>query len=102
MEAPGHWLFRRNMFRGTAVDPNEGEYPGLKAGFGLPVFYSPLTNRTDHWVSFQGSHCADQEMDYVRCASRVGLRNVQRGRECLMEFEDLQECFTNRKTVCKL
>ncbi|XP_052093104.1 uncharacterized protein LOC127729366 [Mytilus californianus] len=89
--------FRRGVNRFRKIWDHH--YPGLGAGFGLPLFYSPLTPVTAQWYHNQRNEkCADIELDYFRCASRVGLRNVQTGKECLAEFEDFKECISGFKS----
>eukprot|EP00914_Ancora_sagittata_P018260 GHVO01036109.1.p1 GENE.GHVO01036109.1~~GHVO01036109.1.p1 ORF type:complete len:120 (+),score=12.81 GHVO01036109.1:101-460(+) len=61
----------------------------------FPVFDTPFSRLTEHWFSFQASSCRDMELDWARCASRVG---VQRARtECKEYHEDLMECATRNK-----
>ncbi|KAL5022032.1 hypothetical protein ScPMuIL_001187 [Solemya velum] len=62
----------------------------------LPALYTPLTKTSLHWMTNQHSRCADFEMDYYRCASRVGLsRAIEK--DCVKEYEDFLECGLERK-----
>ncbi|XP_063404795.1 uncharacterized protein LOC134688228 [Mytilus trossulus] len=97
-EKPPVPYYRRGINRLLRVW--DQHYPGLGAGFGLPLIYTPLTPVTSQWYHCQrDSKCADHEMDYYRCASQVGLRNVQTGRECLAEYEDFKECISGFKSM---
>jgi len=61
-----------------------------------PVIDTPFTRVTEHWLTQQGGVCQDYEMDYSRCAARVGgMRAVT---ECRKFLEDFMECRSKIKT----
>lgn len=63
-----------------------------------PAIYTPITKAQMGWFSNQGKPCGDLEMDFYRCASRVGQRRSMV--DCEKEFADFQECMFRRKQVC--
>ncbi|XP_064606627.1 NADH dehydrogenase [ubiquinone] iron-sulfur protein 5-like [Liolophura sinensis] len=62
-----------------------------------PVIHSPLTKVTDHWITHQWTACGEMEMDYYRCASRVGAARAVV--DCKLEKEDYKECVTKKKQI---
>ena len=71
--------------------------PGFAVVPDFPFYYTPFTNLTDHWGSFQKGPCAGLEMDYARCSGAVGhKRSVT---ECSKYWEDLMECALGKKRV---
>ncbi|CAD5113358.1 unnamed protein product [Dimorphilus gyrociliatus] len=80
------------------LSPNEyDELSGLQAGDRGPFIYTPLTKIVEHWFTYQFGPCADLELDYYRCASRVGEKQVDT--KCRKMFEDLRECVFRTKTI---
>lgn len=75
--------------------PNEkGEYfhchsPG-------PVIDTPFTRISEHWLTQQGGPCGDYELDYSRCAARVG--GLRAATECRKFLDDFLECRGKFKT----
>lgn len=63
----------------------------------LPVIQNPMTRIGENWFTKQTTYCADLEMDYVRCASRVSM--MQAKVECKEFLEDLHECIYHTKVV---
>ncbi|XP_005097752.1 NADH dehydrogenase [ubiquinone] iron-sulfur protein 5 [Aplysia californica] len=61
----------------------------------LPIIYTPFTKLQAGWGTRQGSTCGEFEMDFVRCASRVGMNKAKF--ECLKEIEDFHECLWRSK-----
>ena len=66
-------------------------------GYAIPVIYTPLTHLTGHWGNCQKSRCNYLELDYVRCASRVG--EIRARYQCRKYLEDLHECIFRSTTV---
>ncbi|KAK2192779.1 hypothetical protein NP493_23g06009 [Ridgeia piscesae] len=63
----------------------------------LPMFNTPFTRFTEHWFTFQKGPCADFEIDYVRCASAVGMHRAEK--ECRNYLDDFLECAWGIKAV---
>lgn len=63
----------------------------------LPIAYTPLTKLTAPWDGKQGSVCGDFEMDFIRCATRVG--SVRAPYDCRKELTDFSECMWKSKQV---
>lgn len=64
-----------------------------------PVIYTPITRAQLGWFTHQNKKCGEQEMDYYRCASRVG--QVRAMVDCVQEYEDFNECVFHNKQVFK-
>lgn len=62
-----------------------------------PVIYTPITRAQLGWFTHQNKKCGEQEMDYYRCASRVG--QVRAMVDCVQEYEDFNECVFHNKQV---
>ncbi|XP_046332271.1 uncharacterized protein [Haliotis cracherodii] len=61
----------------------------------VPVFYTPLTKAQLGFFSHQKGPCANFEMDFFRCASRVGQTNSVT--VCHKELDDFAECTMKKK-----
>ncbi|CAH1775403.1 unnamed protein product [Owenia fusiformis] len=60
-----------------------------------PIFDTPFTRITEHWLSHQHSECAFLEKDFNRCAATIGVQRAQK--ECMREYQDFYECATKMK-----
>ncbi|KAK2156602.1 hypothetical protein LSH36_209g05057 [Paralvinella palmiformis] len=63
----------------------------------LPIFDCTFTQVTREWMNFQKGYCSAYELDFARCASRVGAVNAMR--DCRKYMEDMQECAYHRKSL---
>lgn len=91
---------REQMFKNHFMGNSRGMYPGaIKSGVPQHLIYVAGINKIDAFAKLNYGHCNPLEMDYFRCASRVGLENVHRGNDCLRELEDMRECISNAKAV---
>ncbi len=63
----------------------------------LPIMEGPFTRISDHMWTYQSSLCRDWEMDYMRCAGRVGLQQSEK--KCSKLLDDWEECLFRRKQV---
>lgn len=86
-------------FMGNLGSTANSQYPSAMVGVADRPFYVPGFSKADYFLKMFYTNCYLLEADYYRCASRVGLENVKRGNDCLMEFEDLKECISSRKQV---
>jgi hypothetical protein len=66
----------------------------------LPVFETPITRVVDHFATLQKGPCARHEMDFARCAARVGLEKSRT--VCTAFLQDMHECVYRLKVVCNL
>ncbi|XP_076462366.1 NADH dehydrogenase [ubiquinone] iron-sulfur protein 5-like [Babylonia areolata] len=66
---------------------------------GTPAMYTPFTKAQASWFSNQGKRCGDLEMDYYRCASRVGLNRSHF--DCYKEYNDYLECMFRTKQFAR-
>ena len=64
----------------------------------LPVIYTPITVLQAPWDGAYRGQCGHYKMDFMRCASRVGLSRAQY--DCKKELDDFRECFWTQKQVC--
>ena len=64
----------------------------------LPLIDLPLMRYTVHYESKQRTNCADAEIDFVRCAERVGV--LKAAVDCKKYQDDLSECMHQIKSVC--
>ena len=65
--------------------------------FDLPIIFTPLTKITDHWGTAQKGPCAAREIDWARCATRVGEMRARI--ECKPFLDDFMECAHHIKSV---
>jgi hypothetical protein len=63
----------------------------------LPLIDSPFARYASHWVSWQRGDCADTEMNFARCVSRVGVLKAEV--DCKKYHDDFMECAYRIKTV---
>jgi len=63
----------------------------------LPYIDSPFARYSSHWISWQRGDCADAEMDFARCVSRVGVLRAEV--DCKKYHDDFMECAYRVKTV---
>lgn len=63
----------------------------------LPIIDLPFTRLTEHWFTHQYGPCKDFQMDYVRCAGRVGAKHETT--KCKEYLDDWMECAFKVKTV---
>lgn len=91
---------QEQMLRNHFLGSNRGMYPGaVKSSVPQYPIYVKGVSEADLFAKLNYGHCNPLEMDYFRCASRVGLENVHRGNDCLKELEDMRECISNEKAV---
>ena len=64
----------------------------------LPIFDCTFTQATREWMNFQKGYCQAYELDFARCAARVGAVNAVT--QCRKYMDDMQECAFHRKSVC--
>ena len=63
----------------------------------LPLVYTPFTRISATLGENQGNACGDFEMDFYRCAARVGRERAKV--ECVKEIDDFLECKWGDKMV---
>ena len=56
----------------------------------LPLIEGPLTRVCDHMMTNQSGQCRDRELDFFRCASRVGILKAETA--CAKLLDDFMEC----------
>ena len=78
--------------------PRDPRGPGIFEIRDLPIIDTPFTRLCEPWFSTQKGGCADFEMDYVRCAARVGHKNVEKS-ICMKYMEDWMECAYKLRSV---
>jgi len=64
----------------------------------MPIIETPWSWVTDHWYTYQGGACADDEYWFTKCVGRVGV--VRAPTECKQLHDDFMECAFRWKTVC--
>ena len=63
----------------------------------LPFIETPLTRTVDHNFTLQKGPCARYEMDFARCADRIGLERSLT--DCKKYMQDMHECAHKLKAV---
>ena len=64
----------------------------------MPIIdYGPWSRLSEHWFTWQTGKCADHEMDWTLCATRVGSKNAEK--VCKQYHDDFIECAYRIKTV---
>jgi len=72
----------------------ENELIGLH---NMPIIETPWTWVTDHWYTYQGGPCAEDEYWFTKCVGHVGVQRAPT--ECKKLHDDFVECAFRFKTV---
>lgn len=73
------------------------KHPEMMRIHDLPVINTPFTRMCETWGTNQSGVCAAYELDFIRCAERVGARRMDN--ECRKLYYDFQECRFKQKSV---
>jgi hypothetical protein len=63
----------------------------------LPVIYTPVSKFMIPWDGTATGYCGPHYLDYMRCASRVGM--VRAKYDCHKELADFHECTSTNKQL---
>jgi len=66
----------------------------------MPLIETPWSWVSDHWMTWQGGPCGEDEYYFMKCVGHVGVKRAPV--ECKKLHDDFMECAFRMKTVCTL